>query len=152
MAALIFIHEKLKVDYFSTPQYSRLQLSVLPMMNQGNRYQSRKRKPTYAEQPTRVEIDNDSSDRCTVIDVFTLDRPGLLYALSRTIFQCGYSVDLAKIGTHLEQVVDVFYITTPEGEKLDDEVRLAELRGELRDVLNTLEQTENPSEIFSEEE
>lgn len=125
--------------------------SVLPMINQG-RYQAHKRKQTYAEQPTRVEIDNDSSDRCTVIDVFTLDRPGLLYALSRTIFQCGFSVDLAKIGTHLEQVVDVFYITTPEGEKLHEEASLANLKRKLQEVLESLEQTERPSEIFSEEE
>jgi [protein-PII] uridylyltransferase len=126
--------------------------SVLPMINQPGRYHPRKLKPTYAEQPTRLEIDNESSDRCTVIDVFTLDRPGLLYALSRTIFQCGFSVDLAKIGTHLEQVVDVFYITTPDGEKVTDAESLAMLKRELQLVLDSLEETDSPSDIFSEEE
>ena len=32
-------------------------------------------------------------------------RPGLLYTLSRKIFELGLSVELAKISTHLDQVV-----------------------------------------------
>ena len=60
---------------------------------------------------TQVNTDNSTSDRYTIIDVFTLDRTGLLYAITRTLFELGLSVWRAKIGTYLDQVVDVFYVT-----------------------------------------
>ncbi|MBD3672126.1 MAG: [protein-PII] uridylyltransferase [Planctomycetaceae bacterium] len=129
----------------------RCEQSVLPMLNRGGRFQRNRETTPYAQQPTRLVIDNDSSDRCTVIDVFAIDRPGLLYALSRVIFQCGYSVDLAKIGTHLEQIVDVFYITTPSGEKVEDEESLRKLKQELKSVLDSLDDEQEASELFPEE-
>ena len=73
--------------------------------------------------PTRVRIDNSTSDRYTIIDVFASDRTGLLYTIARTIFELGLSVSLAKIGTYLDQVVDVFYVTDQAGRKIDDESR-----------------------------
>jgi [protein-PII] uridylyltransferase len=82
--------------------------------------------------PTRVRIDNDTSDRYTVVDVFCHDRMGLLYSITRTIFECGASVGVAKIGTYLDQVVDVFYVTDlNSGAKITDEARLIELRRRL---------------------
>lgn len=125
--------------------------SVLPMLNRSGRFQKLQEPTPYAKQPTRLVIDNESSDRCTVVDVFAIDRPGLLYALSRVIFQCGYSVDLAKIGTHMEQIVDVFYITTHDGEKVDDEKSLQHLQSELQSVIDSLEDQQDAAEIFPEE-
>ena len=125
--------------------------SVLPMLGGGGRFQKLRETKTYAQQPTRLVIDNESSDRCTVVDVFAIDRPGLLYALGRTIFQCGYSVELAKIGTHLEQIVDVFYITTSAGQKLDDIESMNHLRNELQLVIDSLEDKQEAAEIFPEE-
>ncbi len=80
------------------------------------------------KEPTRVVIDNQSSDRCTIIDVFTHDRPALLYTITRTIYELGLSVELAKISTHLDQVVDVFYVTDLGGQKVQDEQRLEVVR------------------------
>ena len=37
----------------------------------------------------------------------------------------------AKISTHLDQVVDVFYVTEDEGAKITDEQRLQEIRERL---------------------
>jgi len=48
------------------------------------------------------------------------------------LFELGLSVSKAKIGTHLDQVVDVFYVSDQQtGRKIDDEVRLAEIRRRL---------------------
>jgi [protein-PII] uridylyltransferase len=82
-------------------------------------------------EPTRVVIDNDSSDRFTVIDVFAHDCRGLLYAIATIILELGLSVSLAKISTHLDQVLDVFYVTDRAGGKLQDERRLVEIRSAL---------------------
>ena len=59
----------------------------------------------------RVNTDNSTSDRYTIIDVFAYDRTGLLYAVTRTLFELGCSVWRAKISTYLDQVLDVFYVT-----------------------------------------
>ena len=78
--------------------------------------------------PTRVRIDNATSDSCTILDVFAHDRPGLLYAITKTIFEQRLSVRMAKIGTYLDQVVDVFYLTDLQGKKIEDGPRLDEIR------------------------
>ena len=67
----------------------------------------------------------------TIIDIFTHDRTGLLYAITRTLFELGLSVGRAKIGTFLDQVVDVFYVTDQQDRKIRDERQLAEIRRRL---------------------
>jgi [protein-PII] uridylyltransferase len=89
--------------------------------------------------PTRVVIDNDSSDRFTVIDVFARDRRGLLYAIATILLELGLSVSLAKISTHLDQVLDVFYVTDRAGGKLQDERRLVEIQSTLAERIEEFE-------------
>lgn len=87
--------------------------------------------PRLFREPTRVVIDNDSSERFTIIDVFADDRRGLLYVIASALLELGLSVSLAKIATHVDQVLDVFYVTDREGAKLQDEQRLDEIRTRL---------------------
>jgi [protein-PII] uridylyltransferase len=81
--------------------------------------------------PTRVEFDNFVSDTHTVIDVRTQDRPGLLYLIASTLSSLGLDLSLAKIATEADQVMDVFYITEADGQKVQAEDRMAEIRGAL---------------------
>lgn len=74
--------------------------------------------------PERVHWDNGTSAEHTIITVFAYDRMGLLYTISRTLFELGLSVHVAKIGTYLDQVVDVFYVTDQKGNKIRDEKQL----------------------------
>lgn len=80
---------------------------------------------------TRVEFDNFVSETHTVIDVRTHDRVGLLYIISRVLRELGLDLSLAKITTDVEQVVDVFYVTERDGEKVRDELRMREIRERL---------------------
>jgi [protein-PII] uridylyltransferase len=89
-------------------------------------------------QPTRIRFDNNTSPSCTILDVFTHDYRGLLYTLTRTIFELGLSVSVAKIGTHVDQVVDVFYVTDQQGEKITDNERLAEIERQLHEAIDGL--------------
>ena len=84
---------------------------------------------------SRVEIDAESSNSRLVIDVFTHSRRGLLYTLAKTIRDLNLDVDLAKIGTHFDQVVDVFYVTERDGSKPTDADRLTEIRETLTQKL-----------------
>jgi [protein-PII] uridylyltransferase len=94
-----------------------------------------------SELPNRVVIDTQSSDDYTVIDVFAHDRPGLLYTISRALFELGLSVALAKISTHLDQVVDVFYVTEQAGRKIRDDERLRDIQATLISRLEEFERT-----------
>jgi [protein-PII] uridylyltransferase len=71
-------------------------------------------------EPTVVQVDNETSDRYTIIDVFADDRQGLLYVITRAIFDLGLRVHAARISTKLDQIVDVFYVTGQAGDKVDD--------------------------------
>jgi [protein-PII] uridylyltransferase len=92
--------------------------------------------------PTRVRTDNSTSERYTIVDVFAADRTGLLYRISRTLFELGLSVSLAKIATYLDQVVDVFYVTDMEGRKIEDEGRLEAIRARLLEEIEAVERQE----------
>jgi len=72
------------------------------------------------KRPDRVVIDENSSDFYTVIEVYTWDRPGVLYAITDVLYNFGLSIQLAKISTPGAQVADVFYVTTTGGEKLNN--------------------------------
>ncbi len=63
-------------------------------------------------------VDEESSDFYTIIEVYTWDRPGVLYAITDELFHLGLSIQLAKITTPGAQVADVFYVTNLDGEKL----------------------------------
>lgn len=77
---------------------------------------------------TSIEIDNQVSETFTVIDVFTHDRIGILFAISRRLFQLGLSIHLAKITTAVDRVFDVFYVTDAEGRKIEDPDFLERIR------------------------
>ena len=70
-----------------------------------------------APEPTEVRIDNETSDRFTILDVFADDRQGLLHIITNAIFQLGLSVHASRISTRLDQVADVFYVTSHGGAK-----------------------------------
>jgi len=84
---------------------------------------------------TRVKVDNSTSADCTVLDIFAADRPGLLYRITRAVHEAGLHVQQARIGTVVDQVVDVFYVTEEDGNKIENEFRLQEIRGRLMDVM-----------------
>lgn len=89
--------------------------------------------------PTQVKIDNDTSNRCTVVSVFAHDQTGLLYSISKTLYQLGLSIELAKISTHFDQVVDVFYVVDAQGQKIDDEADQRAIETQLMETLRVLE-------------
>jgi [protein-PII] uridylyltransferase len=87
-------------------------------------------------QPTQVRFDNSSSDLFTIITVFAYDRIGLLYDISKILSDFQLDLQVAKVSTHLDQVVDVFYVTDSEGNKITESTYLYTLRQAL---LRTIE-------------
>ncbi len=91
--------------------------------------------------PMRVVVDNESSDRYTVVDVFAHDRPGLLYAITRAMYEQKLNVVLAKIATHFDQVLDVFFVTDAAGNKIGEGNQLTSIHEYLTSQLMEFEKT-----------
>ncbi len=102
----------------------------------------RHRRMTFGRQfPTgrhanEVLIDNEVSDSYTVIDVFADDKPGLLFVLAKTLVQLNLSIHMARIGTRVDQVVDVFYVTTTTGEKVQDPTQGEYIQTTIQNAVN----------------
>lgn len=89
-------------------------------------------KPRY---PDKVEFDIDISREYTVIDIFTHDRIGLLYRITRTLAELGLYIYVAKISTKVDQVADTFYVKDIFGQKVGKAEKLDEIRSRLLAVL-----------------
>ena len=85
--------------------------------------------------PNEVRIDNEVSADFSVVEIFTFDRKGLLYTLARKLHDLSMIIRHAMIGTYLDQVVDVFYVTDREGQKIEDQAQLEGLRNQLLEVI-----------------
>jgi len=94
--------------------------------------------------PTKVEIDNRVSEDFTVIDVFTIDRVGVLFSIANALYHLGLSIHLAKITTTVDRVLDVFYVTDREGGKVEDPMQLALIRDTVLEELQPLVESQKP--------
>ncbi len=98
-----------------------------------------RRTSSFLKVPPQVSIDNDCSENFTVVDVFAMDSPGLLYTLALTLHQQGVSVELTRIATRIDQIVDVFYVVDQSGRKITDPQVLESLRSALMRELEALQ-------------
>ena len=75
-----------------------------------------------------VMINNQWSNRYTVVEVTGLDRPGLLYELTATISKLILNIASAHVATFGERVVDVFYVTDLLGAQITSPSRQAAIK------------------------
>jgi [protein-PII] uridylyltransferase len=75
-----------------------------------------------------VLINNQWSNRYTVVEVTGLDRPGLLYELTATISKLSLNIASAHVATFGERVVDVFYVTDLTGAQITSPTRQAAIK------------------------
>lgn len=88
--------------------------------------------------PSKVTFDNETIDRFTILSLFTYDSPSLLYRVTTVLADQGLVLLFAKIDTHFDQIADVFYLTTLDGERLTDPDRQSDVRRAILDVVEDL--------------
>jgi [protein-PII] uridylyltransferase len=80
--------------------------------------------------PTEIKLHDDSM-AATIVEVFTLDRAGVLYAITQTLADLGLDISLAKVSTEGEKAADVFYVTRA-GKRITDAQQREVLTSRLR--------------------
>ena len=85
--------------------------------------------------PTRVIFDNEGSRTTTIIEIRSADRLGLLYLVTGALLRCRLDVQRAIITTEAYGVVDVFYVTDLEFNKIHDAGRQKEIEGAILEAL-----------------
>ncbi len=71
--------------------------------------------------PTKISYSEDPSNSYTILELETLDRPGLLALVSYCFSELNIDINLAKITTIGERAEDVFYLSNIEQQKLSTE-------------------------------
>ncbi len=83
----------------------------------------RPRAEAFAIEPN-VLIDNNASNRFTVVEINARDRPALLFHLAYALFQSKVTIHSAHVATYGERAVDTFYLTDLIGDKIESGGRL----------------------------
>jgi len=86
----------------------------------------------------KVKIEFEDHERFTIIDVFSPDRLGLLYQITKKMNELGLSIFFAKIATKSDDVADAFYILDRKGHKIsknDYELIKVELTSSIEEIL-----------------
>jgi [protein-PII] uridylyltransferase len=92
-----------------------------------------------------VTINNQWSDRYTVIEVSGLDRPGLLYQLTTSISKLNLNIASAHVATFGERARDVFYVTDLLGAQINAPTRQAAIKSALIHLLANDEAVTQPA-------
>ena len=133
-------------EHYAGQQWEELEAELSQAVNQRLGIEHRlQRKPmlygsahgqTEYRLAAKVEIYNQESDRYTVVEVYSRDRIGLLYDITRTLSDFGLSIYRARIGSRSDQAVDVFYILDNNGQKVSDKRFQEEIKKELLHAVN----------------
>jgi [protein-PII] uridylyltransferase len=85
--------------------------------------------------PPTVDVYHEISMQRTIVEVQARDQIGLLYRLAKAIFDFGFDITFARIGTERGVAIDTFYIESANHEPIEDSDRLQKLRTALNEVI-----------------
>jgi [protein-PII] uridylyltransferase len=125
----------------ATPQFEKLLQEVVAGKQEVAALLERKEKGALRSRSPRrlkpvVHMDNEHSQRYTVLEIVAQDALGLLHRISRVVSRHGCDVDLVLISTEGNKAIDVFHLTKAAG-KLSESAQMA-LKDDLQRMLEEL--------------
>ena len=94
------------------------------------------RRLKYFASPTRTSLNTDIIRNCSVLEVISPDRPGLLACIGRIFMDFDIQLLNARIATLGERVEDIFFIADSEGKPLSDPDICEKLQQQIREQLD----------------
>ncbi|MEM7027649.1 MAG: [protein-PII] uridylyltransferase [Pseudomonadota bacterium] len=86
--------------------------------------------------PTQINFSQDEKNKRTLMEVITIDRPGVLSRIGTAMAHCGVVLLGAKIATLGERAEDIFYIRDKNNEPITDESKFECLKKSISDSLS----------------
>jgi len=101
--------------------------------------------------PTQVSAYNDSELERTILEIQTSDSLGLLYSISKCVFEHGLAIVFARINTERDIAIDTFYIEPIDSNEVPNKEQLESLEKRILKVIAKESQTvEDEAAIQSE--
>lgn len=91
--------------------------------------------------PNQVDVYHELSLKRTILEVQSQDEIGLLYQISRAIFECGFDITFARIATERGVAMDTFYIEPIKAEAGKETENLVKLREAINKIIDPSEET-----------
>src|SRR5512135_599836 len=96
----------------------------------------RVRKQQQSAPLSEVNLDNQASRAFTIVEVFTEDKPGVLYTITHTLAEQGVDIHRSRVGVAADRVADIFYVRdSTNGDKIEDPDRIDALAEALKHAL-----------------
>ncbi len=101
--------------------------------------------------PTQVSAYNDQELGRTILEVQTSDSLGLLYSISKCVFEEGFAIVFARINTEREIAVDTFYLEPIDSKRTPEAEELNALQEKVLAVIQTERQSSDEDENSQDE-
>ena len=86
--------------------------------------------------PTKIIFETDKKNNRTIMEVITIDRPGVLSHIAEAMDLCGVKLQGAKIATFGEKVEDIFYIQDYENNMISNPIKFECLEKSIKQILS----------------
>jgi [protein-PII] uridylyltransferase len=126
-------------DAFRVEEIRTALLRQLGRKDSGEWRVSRRMPHRYRHFPvkTRIEFRQDPDDRRTIMELITIDHPGLLSKVGKAFNECGIRLLNARIATLGSRVEDIFQVTDQNDRPLEDAAQIACLEKALHKYLDS---------------
>ena len=91
--------------------------------------------------PTRIKVDNKTSENFTILDIKCKNAPGVLYKITKTLTSLGIQINTANVSTYGDRVVDIFYVKNAFGSKVDDTTTIDKIKKSISKILEEINYT-----------
>ncbi len=88
--------------------------------------------------PTRIIVDNKTSENFTILDIKCKNAPGVLYKITKTLTSLGIQINTANVSTYGDRVVDIFYIKNAFGSKVDDKTTIDKIKKSILKIIEEI--------------